>query len=119
VHHGGSVDALFDTFEQQLARLPARTRLFPGHDYLENNLRFTLDREPDNTLARQRLEVAAGHDPAQAPATTLGEEREHNTFMRLDSPSLIAILRKSFPDLPEHPDRRTVFARLRELRNRW
>jgi hydroxyacylglutathione hydrolase len=39
--------------------------------------------------------------------------------MRLDSPSLIAILRKSFPDLPEHPDRRTVFAKLRELRNRW
>jgi hydroxyacylglutathione hydrolase len=39
--------------------------------------------------------------------------------MRLDSPSLIAILRKSFPDLPEKPDRRTVFTRLRELRNRW
>ena len=117
VHHGGSVDALFDTFEEQLARLPEATRLFPGHDYLENNLRFTLDREPDNAAAQARL--AAPHDPQQAAPTTLVQERQHNTFMRLDSPSLIAILRKSFPDLPDHPDRRTVFARLRELRNRW
>jgi hydroxyacylglutathione hydrolase len=119
VHNGGSVDALFESFEQQLARLPGQTRLFPGHDYLENNLRFTIDREPDNPVARQRLEAATGQDPAQAAATTLAQEREHNTFMRLDSPSLIAILRKSFPDLPEKPDRRTVFTRLRELRNRW
>jgi hydroxyacylglutathione hydrolase len=119
VHNGGSVDALFDTFEQQLAQLPGATRLFPGHDYLENNLRFTLDREPDNQAAQARLSQAANHDPAQAQVTTLAQEREHNTFMRLDSPSLIAILRKNFPDLPEHPDRRTVFARLRELRNRW
>ena len=117
VHHGGSVDALFDTFEEQLARLPEATRLFPGHDYLENNLRFTLDREPDNAAAQARL--AAPHDPQQAAPTTLVQERQHNTFMRLDSPSLIAILRKSFPDLPDHPDRRTVFAKLRELRNRW
>lgn len=119
VHNGGSVNALFDTFEQQLAPLPGSTRLFPGHDYLENNLRFTLDRENDNQAAGQRLEQAKGHDPARAPVTTLAQEREHNTFMRLDSPSLIAILRKSFPDLPEHPNRRTVFTKLRELRNHW
>jgi hydroxyacylglutathione hydrolase len=117
VHNGGSVDALFDTFEEQLARLPESTRLFPGHDYLENNLRFTLDREPDNTAAQAKLAVP--HDPQQAAPTTLAQERQHNSFMRLDSPSLIAILRKSFPDLPDHPDRRTVFAKLRELRNRW
>ena len=117
VHNGGSVDALFDTFEEQLARLPESTRLFPGHDYLENNLRFTLDREPDNKAAQARLAVP--HDPQKAAPTTLAQERQHNSFMRLDSPSLIAILRKSFPDLPDHPDRRTVFAKLRELRNRW
>ena len=39
--------------------------------------------------------------------------------MRLQSPSLIAILRQEFPDLPEQPDERTVFTKLRELRNRW
>ena len=32
---------------------------------------------------------------------------------------VIARLRESFPDLPEHPDPKTVFIKLRELRNKW
>jgi len=28
-------------------------------------------------------------------------------------------LREKFPDLPDPPDARAVFVRLRELRNRW
>jgi hydroxyacylglutathione hydrolase len=28
-------------------------------------------------------------------------------------------LRESFPELPEKPDQRTVFLKLRELRNSW
>jgi len=32
---------------------------------------------------------------------------------------VIAKLRAVFPDLDEHPDEKTVFVKLRELRNRW
>jgi hydroxyacylglutathione hydrolase len=28
-------------------------------------------------------------------------------------------LREAFPDLPENPDEKTVFVKLRELRNKW
>ena len=69
--------------------------------------------------AKARLAAAMGHDPAQAMATTLKEEKEHNTFMRLDSPGVLAQLRQSFPDLPEQLDAKTVFTHLRELRNNW
>ena len=51
--------------------------------------------------------------------TTLEEEKRFNTFFRLDSPGVIAKLRESYPDLPERPDPRTVFLKLRELRNSW
>ena len=51
--------------------------------------------------------------------TTLGEEKRINSFFRLQNPQVIARLREKFPDLPEHPDARTVFVKLRELRNRW
>jgi hydroxyacylglutathione hydrolase len=51
--------------------------------------------------------------------TTLALEREINTFFRLSSPSVIARLREAFPDLPDHPDPKTVFLKLRELRNKW
>jgi hydroxyacylglutathione hydrolase len=51
--------------------------------------------------------------------STLNVERDVNTFFRLSSPSVIAKLREAFPDLPEKPDQRTVFLKLRELRNSW
>jgi hydroxyacylglutathione hydrolase len=119
VHNGGSADALYATFAEQLARLPDSTQVFAGHDYIENNLKFTLAREPDNAAAAALLPRVAGHDPAQAHITTLGEEKQINTFMRLGSASVIAKLREAFPDLPEQPDARTVFVKLRELRNSW
>jgi len=118
-HHGGHPEELYATFVGQLAKLPEDTRIYPGHDYIENNLKFTLNREPDNAAARALLSRVAGHDPARSLITTLGEEKQVNTFFRLTSPSVIARLRESFPDLPEQPDAKTVFLKLRELRNKW
>jgi hydroxyacylglutathione hydrolase len=118
-HNGGNPESLYDTFVTQLARLPDHTRVFPGHEYLARNLEFTLDREPDNAGAEALLTTARNETPAQATVTTLGQEKEINTFFRLQSPTVIARLRAAFPDLGEHPDARTVFVRLRELRNRW
>jgi len=118
-HNGGNVEALFATFVDQLEKLSDDTQVYPGHDYIENNLRFTLAREPDNAAAKARLPQVTGHDPAAAAVTTMAEERQFNTFLRLRSPSVIAALREAFPDLPEQPDAKTVFVKLRELRNRW
>jgi len=118
-YNGGKPEALYDTFVTQLARLPERTQVYPGHEYLARNLEFTLDREPGNRDAAELLPGARSAEPAAARVTTLGEEKRINTFLRLQSPQVIARLREKFPDLPEHPDARSVFVRLRELRNRW
>ena len=118
-HNGGDPDALYRTFADQLARLPGHTRVYPGHDYIANNLGFTLDREPGNDEARSLLEQVREHDPAQGIVTTLDLEKRVNTFFRLHNPAVIARLREAFPGMPEHPDPHEVFVRLRELRNRW
>lgn len=118
-HHGGHPDVLCDTFLGQLAKLPDETRVYPGHDYIANNLRFTLDREPDNARAARLLREVENQDTSRAKVTTLALEKEINSFFRLRSPTVIARLRAEFPDLPEDPDPRSVFLRLRELRNRW
>lgn len=115
----GDVQMLFTSFADQLATLPDDTLVYPGHDYIENNLKFTLSREPGNSAARAMLEQVINHDPAASVVTTLAEEKLHNTFFRLQSAGVIANLRESFPDLPEHPDALTVFTKLRELRNKW
>ena len=118
-HNGGHPAELYKTFSEQLARLPDTTLIYPGHDYIENNLRFTLSREPGNKKAQEMLERVKGQDNDKAFVSTLGLEREMNTFFRLSSPGVIAKLRAEFPDLPEKPDERTVFLKLRELRNSW
>ena len=118
-HNGGNVEEMYATFAGQISRLPDDTRVYAGHDYIENNLKFTLAREPDNAAAKALLPRVEGHDAANAIVTTLAEEKQFNTFLRLTSPSVIAKLRESFPDLAENPDARTVFVKLRELRNTW
>ncbi len=118
-HSGGHPALLYQTFAEQLASLPDETRIYPGHDYIANNLGFTLDREPDNARARELLGEVEGQDPHDAIVTTIGLEKEINAFFRLVSPSVIARLREDFPDLAEAPSPKEVFLKLRELRNSW
>ena len=118
-HNGGHPNELFETFVTQLANLPDNTMVYPGHDYIANNLAFTLDREPDNENAKLLIESVERQDPNQAMVTTLSQEKKINTFFRLHSPTVIKRLLESFPDLPEEPDPKMVFLKLRELRNSW
>ena len=118
-HNGGHPAELYDTFISQLAKLDDATRIYPGHDYITNNLEFTLSREPDNERAKALLEKIADQDPDNAMVTSIALEKEINTFFRLQSPSVIAKLREEFPDLPVDLDPKTVFLKLREIRNSW
>ena len=118
-HGGGHPRALYGTFAGQLAGLGDETLVYPGHDYIANNLGFTLDREPNNREAKALLDRVADQDPSQAMVTTIGLEKEINAFFRLHSPTVIETLRLDFPDLPERPDPETVFIKLRQLRNKW
>ena len=118
-HNGGHPEELYETFSSQLSMLPDNTRVFPGHDYIANNLEFTLNREPDNSKASEFLTIANKQDPHQAIITTLGIEKEINTFFRLENPSVIKTLQKDFSTLTETPNPQEVFLRLRELRNKW
>jgi hydroxyacylglutathione hydrolase len=117
--HGGDPLLLYDTFAGCLARLPPATRVFPGHEYLLRNLDFTLDREPSNAAARQMLQRCAGLAAEAMPVMTLQQERQFNVFFRLDSPEVIAELRRVRSDWSAHPAAREVFLALRELRNCW
>jgi hydroxyacylglutathione hydrolase len=118
-HNGGHPKELYKTFASQLEQLSDDTLLYPGHDYLVNNLEFTLDREPDNADAKQMLEKYREQNPADALVTTLAMERRMNTFFRLDNPAVVAKLRREHPELGESPSPQDVFLKLRELRNSW
>jgi hydroxyacylglutathione hydrolase len=116
---GGDVEQLFDTCARQLARLPQRTRVYPGHDYLVNNLRFTLSMEPGNAAASAWLARSADIEATARPVLSLAEEMAINSFFRLEEPGLIEGLAGRVPGLPARPTPREVFRALRELRNHW
>ena len=118
-YQDGHPEALYESFAGQLARLSDETLVYPGHDYITNNLQFTLDREPDNARAAKLLDEVEDQDPNDPMVSTLGLEKEINTFFRLHSPIVIRRLREAFPDLPDDPDPKTVFLKLRQLRNDW
>lgn len=117
-HHGGDPQKLYKTFADQLDKLPLNTQIFPGHDYLVNNLEFTLDREPQNEFAIKLLHENKDKDPTTI-VTNIEQEKKFNTFFRLQNPSIIEKLRESFNDLDSQPSPETVFLKLRELRNHW
>jgi hydroxyacylglutathione hydrolase len=58
-------------------------------------------------------------DPDDALVTTLGQEKEINTFFRLQNSSVVEKLLKDFPEMGDQPDARAVFLKLRQLRNSW
>lgn len=116
---GGHPVELYATFTGQLDKLPDETLIYPGHDYIANNLEFTLDREPDNARAKTLLGELEGQDLDQAFVTTLALEKEVNTFFRLHSPTVVEKLREAYPDLPADPSAQEIFVKLRELRNSW
>ncbi|HIB61953.1 MAG TPA: hydroxyacylglutathione hydrolase [Methylococcaceae bacterium] len=118
-HNGGHPKHLYATFASQLSKLNDHTRIYPGHDYIKNNLQFTCAREPDNRHAQALLKKVSVQNPNKALVSTIAIEKNINTFFRLQNPSIIAKLREDFPDLPEQPEPKTVFLKLRELRNRW
>jgi hydroxyacylglutathione hydrolase len=116
--HGGDPALLYESYANCLMQLPDATRVYPGHEYLARNLAFTLHLEPSNTAASELLRRVEPLPGERMPVTTLGEERQINTFFRLEVPEVIESVRRELPEQPIH-DARSVFLGLRELRNHW
>lgn len=118
-HNGGDMDDLYDTFSKQLMSLPDNTMIYPGHDYIQNNLEFSLNREPDNEAVKKYLTKIEGQDPHNARITSIKEEKEINSFFRLQNSTIIQKLTEEFPELGKNPSQRDIFKALRQLRNGW
>ncbi len=86
----GTPEMMRRSLGDKLARLPPGTRVYCGHEYTVNNLRFAVHAEPDNAAAAAKLEAAKAaraRGEATVPST-IGDERETNPFLRCDLPSL-------------------------------
>ena len=118
-HNGGDPQVMYQTFADQIFDLPAETQIYPGHDYIVNNLEFTLNREPDNAAAKSLLAAMLQWTGDKHFISNIAMEKAVNTLFLLDSDSVIDNLKNQFDDIGNRPSEKTVFLKLRELRNKW
>jgi len=91
---GGNANVLYKTFVEQLAVLPDETKIYPGHDYIETNLNFSLSREPNNGYAKTLLAEVSPQTAETRKVTTMEEEKKMNAFLRLQNEEIISELKK-------------------------
>ena len=110
----GDAEVLYQTVSKQFHSLADNVIVYPGHEYLENNLRFTLSLEASNKDAQAWLIKAMEANPAVAPlTTTIGDERKLNTFFRLGN----QVIRESVGRVDGSD--KDVFIALRSRRDNW
>lgn len=66
---------------QRIAELPDETRIFPGHEYTAENLRFAETVDPGNPLIKSALHDLAAGVPRGLPSS-VGREKQINPFLR-------------------------------------
>ncbi|TBU32357.1 hydroxyacylglutathione hydrolase [Dichomitus squalens] len=71
----------------KLGALPAATVVYDGHEYTRGNLAFAKSVDPENPALR-RLDTLIQSGVVPSERTTIGDEREWNPFMRLDTPAI-------------------------------
>lgn len=79
---------------QALTDFPGETKLWFGHEYTAQNLRFAAAAEPDNAAVAARARTIG---PCTTP-TTVADERATNPFVRAPTADVLAQLRSAKDD---------------------
>jgi hydroxyacylglutathione hydrolase len=113
----GTPEMMYVSLCQVIGSLPRTTRVYFGHEYTENNLRFAAMMEPENAAVRARLARVRATRQAGGLTTpsTLEEEWATNPFMRSDSAAIQAKVKAVDPSNNLSPV--AVLAAVRKLKD--
>ena len=102
---------------KKLMALPDDTKVYCGHEYTENNLRFAMTLEPKNHKLVSRFESVQTQRARGVPTvpSTIEEEKQTNPFLRWDSKEIQTNLKAGAADLRLDPV--SIFATVRKLKD--
>lgn len=105
----GTITQLYDSL-MLLRDLPDTTKVFAGHEYTRQNLKFALTIEPENTTMLAHLNFLEQDKNLCSLPSTIALEKEINPFLRTD---------KKLQYLNNLRDPLTIFKSLREMKDNF
>lgn len=114
----GTPEQMYQTL-QKLAALPADTKIYCGHEYTLNNLRFAQVIEPRNVEVDRRLQQIKLLRDNNLPSlpSLLSNEKKTNPFLRCDSPEVKTSVEKYAEQLLDNPV--SIFTYLRKWKDQF
>ncbi|XP_011553615.3 hydroxyacylglutathione hydrolase, mitochondrial isoform X2 [Plutella xylostella] len=95
----GNAQQMHNALITVLSNLPDATKVFCGHEYTLQNLKYAAHVEPDNEDVKSKIAWAEEKRAQQLPTvpSSIGEEKSYNPFMRVNSPSVQQFAGKNNP----------------------
>ncbi|RDK36866.1 glyoxylase [Aspergillus phoenicis ATCC 13157] len=103
----GTAPEMHKALNETLAALPDDTKVYPGHEYTKGNVKFCLAVSQSEPI--KKLEAFANANQETQGKFTIGDEKLHNVFMRVNDPEIQKKTGKTDPV--------EVMAALREMKN--
>jgi hydroxyacylglutathione hydrolase len=111
--NGGNVEHLYETILSIYDDLDDNVILYPGHDYLINNLEFSLSVDKKEDIENFLKEKKHPTDDYNSEPLAMAVEKKINLFLRNRREHL-----KKHPEFAKYNDKQ-VFIKLRDLRDKW
>ena len=110
----GTSEQMFRSLNK-LKNLPLDTKVYCGHEYTDQNLKFCLKFNPNNNFLKKKkdaIEISLKNKKPTIPST-IGDEIKANIFFRLNDPDVKkAIKLENSPDIE-------IFTKLRDLKDNF
>ncbi|KAK8002490.1 hypothetical protein PG989_002209 [Apiospora arundinis] len=105
----GTATEMHKALNKTLAALPEDTKVYPGHEYTKANVKFGVSVLQNEAI--KALEAFAENNKETQGQFTIGDEKKHNVFMRVDDPEIQKATGQTDPV--------EVMAKLREMKNNF
>ncbi|KAH0522262.1 hypothetical protein TsFJ059_006140 [Trichoderma semiorbis] len=105
----GNGAEMHEALNNRLGALPDDTVVYPGHEYTKSNVRFTIS--VSQTEPIKSLQAFAENNEVTTGKFTIGDEKKHNVFMRVQDPEIQKATGETDPV--------SVMSKLREMKNNF
>lgn len=87
----GTADQMYKALIETLGKLPNETKVYCGHEYTGNNLKFGIHVEPNNEDILQKMKWVCSQREKNMPTvpSTIENEKLTNPFMRVHEQSIM------------------------------